>query len=308
MKLAGLGISTNADMINGDDEILGRHLGEIADAGCSHAELILHGLDVVVGGRLQPSRVRRVHDVLRRSGLRFSIHLPYTLNLMDPKYGEPFTRIFEAGLDFADTIGAEVVVYHSSWRQPESAHRTINDRDAQELLLRDRDTLRTLGERAARSGVDIGVENNAWTDPSAITYGLRPADIVDHVRQIELDNVGITLDFGHLHLTSEAYGWDFADECRTVLPYLKHVHAHDNFAVLEQTGIYNRDFPLGLGDLHLPMGWGSIAWPEILPLFADYDGIWMMEIEYRLASLFPEIAQAARGLLNLHQDGAGIVR
>jgi sugar phosphate isomerase/epimerase len=298
MKLRGLGISTNADMINGDDTVLARHLGEITDAGCTHAELILHGLDVVVGGKLQPSRVRAVGDVLTQAGLDYTIHLPYSLNLMDRQHGDEYRSIFESGIDFAGAVGAEVVVYHSSFRNADELDTALPSA-AGDLIKRDLDTLSELGRRSAAHGVVIGVENNAWTDPQALTYGLRPSDLAAHVRQVDSDNVGVTLDLGHLHLTSAAYGWDFFDECEAVLPLLKHIHAHDNFAVLAQTGIYNRDLPLGLGDLHLPMGWGTIAWDQTIPRFADYTGVWMMEIEYRLASLFPEFVRNAETALSL---------
>lgn len=293
MNIKGLGISTNADTIAGSDSLLEAHLREIQAAGATYAELILHGLDVVVAGALQPSRVRAVAGVVGRVGLGHTIHLPYGLNLLDRQWGEGHRKVFEAGIDFAGVIGAELLVYHSSFRADDGSG------SGAELLERDGETLRELGERAARLGVEIGVENNAWTDPSAITYGLRPSDLVDHVRGVGLDNVGMTLDLGHLHLTSAAYGWDFAGEIEATLPVLKHIHAHDNFADLSQSGTYNVDLPLGRGDLHLPMGWGTIPWPGTLELLASYEGVWMMEIEYRLAELFPEFVTEARSLLAL---------
>lgn len=299
MPIVGLGISTNADMIDGDDELLAEHLGQIADAGCTHAELILQGLDVVVGGALQPARVRRVASVLASAGLRYSIHLPYDLNLMDQEWGDDYRAVFDAGLEFAGDIGAELVVYHSSFLAPGSGAVAAEHPRGRDLLKRDIDQLRALGDAAERNGVVIGVENNAWTDPAALTYGLRPSDIARHVEAVAHPNVGITLDLGHLHLTSAAYGWGFIEEIAAVRPLLAHVHAHDNFARLSQNGQYNKDLPLGRGDLHLPMGWGSIDWETTIDALAGYSGIWMMEIEYRLSGLFPEIVTEATRRLGI---------
>jgi sugar phosphate isomerase/epimerase len=120
---------------------------------------------------------------------------------------------------------------------------------------------------------------------------------VRHLEPIAHPHLGITLDLGHLHLTSAAYGWSALDEIAAVLPLLRHVHAHDNFAKMRRGPRYNSELPNGIGDLHLPMGWGSIPWAEVLPAMADYREIWMMEIEFRFFRHFPELVTAAQGML-----------
>jgi hypothetical protein len=57
MNVKGIGISLNADMVNGDLEALEKHIGYIADAGGDYVELIMHGLDVVIDGKVHPTNL-----------------------------------------------------------------------------------------------------------------------------------------------------------------------------------------------------------------------------------------------------------
>lgn len=128
---------------------------------------------------------------------------------------------------------------------------------ASEVIRRNAEAVAALTDDAASAGVRLMVENMGRSFGTAAQ--LQPLfdaapDALFH------------LDVGHAHLgrrpeepnrTAELID-AFADR-------LAHVHLHDN---------------LGLEDIHLPLGAGSIDWPEIARVFRDagYDGTFTIEI------------------------------
>jgi sugar phosphate isomerase/epimerase len=300
--LRGLGLSLNADLIDGDMPTLERHLGHVADSGCEYVELILHGLDVVVGGRLSQPRLDAVTRILDRFELRRTLHLPYELNLLSAGQHDAYYACFAAGVEFARAARCEVVTYHSSFMQldPASQHSDFYrrfgrpDERYRGLLDFDLDALGSLSQ-AAGPDVRIGVENAAWHDPAvARGYGRTPRSVAAHVGRLGTPALGVTMDIGHLYMAARADGLDFISEVRDAQPSLVHVHAHDNFGDSTRAGSYLSALPYGYGDLHLPAGWGTIPWAEVLPEFASYQGVWMMEIEFRFYPHFADIVADMR--------------
>lgn len=293
-----IGLSLNADLIDGDMPTLEKHLGFVADSGATVVELILHGLDVVIAGRLNPARLSQVRRILDRFDLSRSLHLPYDLNLLSSQQSEPFRRCFEAGIDFATETGCEAMTYHSSFMElGEGAQKSAfysrfgSDPDTQyEGLLRyDQEVLADLASRTAGHTV-IGVENTAWNDPATRrTYGTNPRKVCAHIAPIEHPRLGLTLDVGHLNMTATTDHSDMVDDIDAVCKHILHIHTHDNFGNSTPSARYMDALAYGYGDLHLPVGWGTIPWDRVLPALASYTGIWMMEIEFRFFPHFPTI-------------------
>jgi sugar phosphate isomerase/epimerase len=299
----GIGLSLNADLINGDMPTLERHLGYVADSGCSYVELILHGLDVVIAGKLNQARLAAVTRILDRFELKRTLHLPYELNLLSAGRHDAYYACFAAGIDFAKAANCEAVTYHSSFMQldPDSQrsdfYRRFGDDPADryaKLLEFDLDALGSLSE-AAGPGIKIGVENTAWHDPAAMRgYGRTPRSVAAHVGKLGKPALGATMDIGHLYMASLADGLNFTSEVRHALPSLVHVHIHDNFGDSTRTDGFMGALPYGFGDLHLPVGWGAIPWDDVLPDLASYQGVWMMEIEFRFYPHFTDVVTDMR--------------
>jgi sugar phosphate isomerase/epimerase len=301
--VTAIGLSLNADLINGDMPTLERHIGYVADAGCDYVELILHGLDVVIAGKLNRPRVDAVIRILDRFQLRRTLHLPYELNLLSADRHAAYYACFAAGLEFAATAGCEVVTYHSSFMEldPRSQRSGFyrkfggNPDDRYGRLLEfDLDALGSLAESAGEH-VRIGVENTAWHDPAIMRgYGRTPRSVAAHIARLRTPRVGVTMDIGHLYMASCADGLDFTTELTHSLPSLAHMHIHDNFGDSTRADGFMAALPYGFGDLHLPVGWGTIPWDTVLTGLASYEGIWMMEIEFRFYPHFPELVASMR--------------
>jgi len=294
----GIGLSLNADLINGDMPTLERHLGYVAEAGCDYVELILHGLDVVIAGKLSRPRLDAVTRILDKFQLRRTLHLPYELNLLSASRHDAYYACFAAGIEFAAAANCEVVTYHSSFMelapgsQQSAFYRKFGDDPADRydhLLEFDLEALGSLSESAGKH-IRIGVENTAWHDQATMRgYGRTPRSIAAHIGKLETAAIGVTMDMGHLHMASRADGLDFAAEARHALPSLAHVHIHDNFGDSTRPADFMAGLPYGFGDLHLPVGWGTVPWDAVLPDLAGYEGVWMMEIEFRFYPHFPEL-------------------
>ena len=119
-------------------------------------------------------------------------------------------------------------------------------------------------------------------------YGTKIEELVDQVKEIDRDNVGVTLDFGHAYLASKYYHFKFLDSIRLALPYIKHVHIHDCFGK-PKVSYEEQDINLiqfGIGDLHMPVGWGEIPYDKIFRLLKNYGGVICLELKPRYKKFY----------------------
>ena len=58
---------------------------------------------------------------------------------------------------------------------------------------------------------------------------------------------------------------------------------------------------MGIGDLHLPIGWGNIPYEDVFRIMAGYDGIYILELQERFFengySMLNEALQDLRDML-----------
>src|SRR5438270_895860 len=142
------------------------------------------------------------------------------------------------------------------------------------------------GERRAeelRFGRRLGIENIEVE---------RVDPVIDCVRRINRPNVVMTLDVGHAYLASVYFRFDVFEAIRSALPFVRHVHVNDNFGRydplrLENFTLYRTQtpadtYPLGKGDLHLPVGWGTIPLEKVFGLLRGFRGTVVHEYRYNL--------------------------
>jgi sugar phosphate isomerase/epimerase len=181
---------------------------------------------------VDPPEVRRLLDAL---GLAVVGHTAFYLPIASPfpeLRAASYELLQQAFSAFAE-VGAAVVNVH-----PDPVTRLV---PLDEVYARNADAVAELAGRADAAGVRLMVENLGRS--FARVGDLRP--LLDSA-----PSVGFHLDVGHAHLlrardepnrTAELLG-AFSDR-------LAHVHVSDN---------------LGVDDLHLPLGAGTIQWPAIV--------------------------------------------
>lgn len=266
-----LALSIHPWWINGELNRLEQELCTIEGAGADYAELVLHGLDAVVGGKLVPARLRQVQTILRRHALRYTLHLPYDLNLLDPLTSDLWKLVFLAGIHFAQGTGCEVIVYHAGAAAG----------DPEELQQREAKILNGLLDEAG--DLSVCMENGLLYGDNVFSVGKRAQDMASFCHRIGRPNFHLTFDLGHDFLQNRGDEKALLADATLLLPWIGHMHLHDNFGIplrMEQSD-YSHRIACGAADLHLPLGWGQIPFPELLSLFSSYSGIFVFEIEKR---------------------------
>src|SRR5690606_11866250 len=108
----------------------------------------------------------------------------------------------------------------------------------------------------------------------------------------------------HAYIESTYRGLNFREQIAAMAPVAGHLHLHDSFG--RPQGFYKgyhlqENTAMGIGDLHMPLGWGDIDWEDI---FSDLDflpgTVAMMEIGARYRAEQPECLERARKLMALN--------
>jgi sugar phosphate isomerase/epimerase len=289
--ISGFGFST---MQQRDLSDLDRILARIAELGASHAELSLFGADLICAGRILTRRVAELERICARHDLGYTVHGPLAANLMDDAHAQPFETAVAAMLEVAGSIGASALVHHTGRVAATSAA------DIERCHALERAALQRLGDIGARHGVKIAVET-LWVFDRRL-YTASAARLAEEIRAIDHPFVCGTLDFSHVYLHSSFHGLDFIEQVQAFAPVAGHLHVHDSFGrpKLAEVAIPSEDLAFGLGDLHLPLGWGDIPWEGMLPKLTFQDGtVLMVELPHHFADEMPAVATEARRLTQL---------
>ena len=215
-----------------------------------------------------------VRDTLSSYDFVYTVHAPFQdsngkcfFNLGDSSSIPIAEKVFKACIDYSSFIDAELLVIHPPVIEPKWK---VTEKEAMKVLV---DFIRKIGKYASKLGITIGIENPAF-DPSS--FGIRIDELVELVNRVNLENVGVTLDFGHLYPVSRLLRFDYVAAIRCLLPTIVHIHINDNFGKKDPHSPSKRIIPLGYG--RLPPGWGSIPFKKILSLIKpSYDGIYVLE-------------------------------
>jgi len=242
------------------------------DLGYDAVEISPDAFDLIFCGRLHSPLVNDVVPVLERHGFRYSVHSPAALDLRDLRDHELQVQMAESVVEFCRLIHAEVLVLHFEQQSEDAA--------VEAAFL---DATRRLADRAQDQRLRIGVENIEVE---------RLAPVLEFVRRVDRPNVGLTFDVGHAFLAARHFGFDYLEAVRAARPLLIHLHVTDNFGRydplrLENFTLYrtqrSRDiFPVGRGDLHLPVGWGAIPYDQTFAALRGYQGSVITEYRYNL--------------------------
>ena len=263
-----IGLNIHSGRINGDLELLKRDIRALAQAGFDVAEIPVHGVDAVVNGHLRVGRAKQVKEILNGFDLEYTVHAPDRLNLRDFQYPDVHRKVFAASIQFTAAIGAKTFVYHQG--RLKSNDSDVTEEEAREIEV---DELSDLGKLATSEGVTVCVENIH----SSITH------LIKLLESVGEESVKMCYDFAHSYINSKKFGYDFLRSIQLAKPYIRHAHVNDNFGKgkPESAPPYIEAMPLGIGDLHLPIGWGCIPYEDVFRAMAGYDGIYILELQER---------------------------
>jgi sugar phosphate isomerase/epimerase len=258
--IAGIGAS-----VGGTFATLASRLDRLVTIGCSHAELSATAQFVTIAGQDNAPRVEAIAAICAARTLRYSVHAPIAINLMDETHAELHEAVLASSLRFAARIGARAVVIHPGRVHPQAdlAART-------RLLAVERDAVRRAADLAGAGGQVIAMENlNPNRNMMAGTmtsYALDPRALAAQIDAIDHPAVCGTLDFGHGWLAAGRLGFDYLAAVRDFAPFVGHLHVTDNcgMPITYVDATDDEHVAYGMGDLHLPIGWGSVPYDALL--------------------------------------------
>jgi sugar phosphate isomerase/epimerase len=301
-----IGSNINEVRVDGSLKALQCDLAAFQGFGLTAAEISIHGLDAVRNGRLDRRRTSEIQNILADFPFAYSTHAPNPLNLMDHHNPDMHNDVLLASLEFTSAIGARCMVYHPGRFLPEEQFAikgplSLTSKLQQALLLHEAELL----QKAADSFPEttIAMENaRPYLHHSPYCYAEIPQVLAAQIQRIDRDNVRMTLDFGHLHLSARFYDLNMVSEVKNVAPFIAHCHVHDNFghSVYASEKIQTHLIPFGRGDSHMPVGWGNIPFSSLLTEFIhDYDGLLICELRSRH---FEQTGEAAKNLAVILQS------
>ena len=269
-------------------------LSGIVAAGFSHAELACPDWGIWLGREVNVHQLRQVAKVTDkfRNRLRYTVHGPIAFHLMSQNDWPDRKRLLRAGLEATRELGADLMVYESGWIQewPAGGFTTMLD-----FMALERDLLREVGEECLAWNSKIAIETMAGAEYMR-SYTDWPHQLAEQIVLTNHRAVGVCIDTGHSNIGASRLGYDLLNGVRQLSPHVFTFHLHDNFGIWASPHLgLNHKSPeswaLGLGDLHLPIGWGTIPFGQMLgEIDFPQSPILMAEINWELyAHLMPEL-------------------
>lgn len=280
-----------------DFEHLRRNLDQAEELGAEFVELPLFGMDLIAGGKILREQVRRLKQVTEGRGCGYTVHGPIAVNFMATRdLVARHLAVAKASIEVAAEIGAVHVVLHTG-------HTAAgNEAEIEAAYARQREALTSLGDWAVQHSLIIAVENIFAKHPDE--YTALPSRLAGEIDAIGHPSVRACLDFSHGALTCSARGADFFSEAKALARVARHLHLHDSFGDPMHLRVHSRPerVAYGLGDLHLPIGWGNIPWHRMMAEFAfEDDVIFNLELPAHFWFKLPDCMASVQALAGEYQ-------
>ena len=280
-----IGLSIHPEWVCGDWGRLEQELERICEAGADSCELVLHGLDVIVGGEILPDRLKTLKNILEKYPLLRTLHVPYELDLMDEKAGVLYRKVLTESVKLAQQLECAVIVYHAS-----NARASDYSEEQEAEIVRD------IVRQA--EGVILCMENGPFYPEGSLSPGRSAEAMGGFCRKVDHPAFALTFDAGHSFLNHLGQDSLLLEDLKTVLPYIGHIHLHDNFGypAPDPYMTYSHNITCGFGDIHLPLGWGRLPVGRVLKMLEEggYKGILNLEIEKRFEGYYEKCIEMCR--------------
>jgi sugar phosphate isomerase/epimerase len=292
----GIGFSTGV-FEDPNFEQLRRNLDEAAALGAAFAELPIFAMDLIAGGRVLPGQVRRLKEAITGRGVGFTVHGPIAVNFMQgPEVMARHLAVAKATVELAAEIGAVHLVLHTGHMPAQS------EAEIEAAYAAQREAFAALGEFAAQHSIIIAAENIFAGEVNR--YTALPSRLAREIEAIGHPNIRGCLDFSHAAIACAAKGADYLAEAGALARVARHLHLHDSFGDPFQLRTHARSerVAYGLGDLHLPLGWGNMPWADMMARFVfEPDVIFNLELPVPYWFALSESVQAMQDMAQAYQ-------
>ncbi|WP_274427336.1 sugar phosphate isomerase/epimerase family protein [Chelativorans sp. YIM 93263] len=291
-KVLGSGLNLTS-LANCDMTALDRMLAAYAQIGCSHVEVSARRLDMIAGGRIIEQRVEAVAEILSHYEMTPVLHANHVINFMDRPNHAMHWAVAEASVKLAERMKMPSIVIHSG-----HAPADVWLASRKTLIEQEREDLKRLSDLAGIAGTQLALEN-LIADPKGkkVCSGADPRAVAEQIVAVDHPALGGCLDFGHAFLSAPVLGFDFLAAVADFSEQVWHLHLHDNCGIPDTGAVGDSGdrVAMGVGDLHMPMGWGRILWEEVLPSMRLRQGTYaMIELQGRYRGVEAMVADTAQ--------------
>ena len=263
--------------------------------GADFAELSLGAFDIVADTKILPARLKELKRICADRPLRYTVHGPIASRFTDRRHLQAQIDVCRAVLEVSGEIGATAQVHHSG----ETPAGDAAERDR--LYELERETLSEIAPHAEACGVKLCVENIFGDDQ---VYFLSPAELAEQIRRVDHPFIRATVDFSHAAINAGVRGYDLMAELAALAPYAGHLHIHDSFGKPQsfRPYTYGEGVNFGMGDLHLPPGWGALDWEAIAALDYRDDVVANLELSTRFEDDLEDSIALCRRMIDISRS------
>ena len=272
-------------------EDLHNELNRIKAWGFDGAEIVLDTFPLIIAGRIIAPVLDYIRPIFLESGLTFSAHIASGLNMRTRDDLNMHRNVLLRSIDICSELNLNPLVLHFE--------QCSHDDEIEAQFIR---CHKEAAIYAKLLGIDLALENIEVED-----YKL----VLNAIEEIDSSNFGMTLDMGHLYLSSKHRGFCFEQALSECAPYATHCHVNDNAGIFEPLRLTDvdayRNIPqsycntFGRGDMHVPPLYGEV--PISTGIYelekAGFRGIYTCEYAGRQYSPFNfEICQSVKSLVD----------
>ena len=253
-------IGFSASLPSGNLDMLEDQLINFKQLGVDSVELPIYEIDIIVGKKILSSELKKLKSITDKHQFDYTIHGELTVNLMDEKYFNDHKDVLKADIEVSGEIGATHLITHFGYT---SKNNFENKSKYEDLLKKQNDCYEELSTFAAKHNVTLAIECLFPFDDNS--YAPLPSEVADHLNKINHPKIKACLDISHAYINCTYRNAHFINEIKQMAPLSEHIHMHDSFGILQElpTYIQSEAVSYGFGDIHLPLGWGSIPFDKI---------------------------------------------
>ncbi len=257
---------------------LSEYFDSVMDNGFTCVEFGLANFPIISNGLIKEEFIDYLKPIFNKSSLKFAAHIGMGLDLRNMEEYELHKQVLISSIDICEKLGLSPLTLHFE----ESSKFTFVE-----------DNFFKAHEEAAgyaeKKGVLLCIEN------IEIEIHTR---VLDMIKNLNHRNFRMTLDTGHLYLSTNYFGYNYKKAVEECVPYVSHLHLSDNVGRFQKLRIDNfalyRTLPMpyriafGYGDVHLPPFWGEIPLETTLKPLIDigYNGQFLCEYNSSLYEPF----------------------
>lgn len=260
--------------------------------GVESVELSMAAFDIVLNGKPAPARVAELKRVCADRPFGFTAHGPVTSSFTDRRHLQIQKDVCRATMDVAAEIGATAQVHHGGPTPVDDIHETAALRQIET------EAFAEMAHHAEGCGVVLCVETIFAFEPTIQMAA--PHELAEQIRVVNSPFLRATIDFSHSALNAHNRGFDLMESLRALAPFAGHLHIHDSFGKPKtiETFTYGEMVNYGMGDLHLPPGWGALDWRAIAALpYSDAPIVGNLEVGKRFEDQLPASIAHVRDMI-----------